>query len=77
MPASSHHPDLMKIVLAATGASGAIYLQRLLARIDALNRDPSIHGILLQLPHKFFAKVAKENGFTLPDVINEAVIEAV
>ncbi|MFM8471358.1 MAG: glutamate synthase central domain-containing protein, partial [Limisphaerales bacterium] len=23
-------------------------------------------GILIQLPHKFFAKVAKENGFTLP-----------
>src|SRR5436190_1894705 len=34
----------MKLVLAATGASGAIYLQRLLAQIDPIKHD--VHLVL-------------------------------
>lgn len=57
----------MKIVLAATGASGAIYLQRLLARIDA-----SEHEV-----HLVFSSYAKQvieeelGGLTIPEGVRQ------
>ena len=57
----------MKLVVAATGASGAIYLQRLLARIDA-------HAHEVHLVLSAFAKqvIAEELGeLTVPDGVRQ------
>jgi len=50
----------MRLVLAATGASGAIYLQRLLARID-----PAVHEVHLVLSG-YAQQVIREEIGTLP-----------
>jgi len=44
----------MKLVIAATGASGAIYLQRLLAQIDPIKHE--VHLVLSSYAKQSFTK---------------------
>ena len=56
----------MKLVIAATGASGAIYLQRLLAQIDCAAHD--VH-LVMSAPAKEVAKQELEN-FEIPSNVS-------
>ena len=57
----------MKLVIAATGASGTIYLQRLLAQIDC--RDNEVH--LVMSAHAKQVALQETDNFKVPDGISQ------
>lgn len=57
----------MKLVLAATGASGTIYLQRLLDQIDATEHE--IH--LVRSKHALQVEAQETNGLVVPTGVHE------
>lgn len=66
---SSSHTAFMKLVFAATGASGAIYLQRLLARTPV-----TVHEIHLLFSHHAKQVIAQElDEFIVPDGVHQHI----
>ncbi len=53
----------MKLVVAATGASGAIYFQRLLAKLDPTQHE--VHVVLSAYAHQVFRE--EIGSWTVPD----------
>ena len=66
---SSSHIAFMKLVLAATGASGAIYLQRLLAKTPV-----TVHEVHLLLSRHAKQVIAQElDEFIVPDGVHQHI----
>lgn len=59
----------MKFVLAATGASGSIYMERLLARLDA--RTHEIHLVLSAHARQVAAMELPGDGFHVPEGVHQ------
>ena len=58
----------MKFVLAATGASGSIYMQRLLTRIDA--REHEVHLVLSSHARQVAVSELPEGRLTIPEGVH-------